>query len=81
VSSCTAKRSVATSFIGSTGRRTLFEVLPTRAASIRRFSAFTGEDEYLLLPGAQLRVTNVLAEKSGLCTITLEEMPTDPLVG
>jgi hypothetical protein len=81
VSSCTAKRSVATSFIGSTGKRTLFEVIPTRAASIRRFSAFTGEDEYLLLPGVQLRVKNVQTEKTGLCTVTLEELPSDPLVG
>jgi hypothetical protein len=81
VSSCTAKRSVATSFIGSTGRRTLFEVIPVRAAGIRRFSAFTGEDEYLLLPGVQLRVTGVQAEKSGLCTITLAELPSEPLVG
>jgi uracil DNA glycosylase len=31
VSSCTAKRSVASSFIGSSGRRTLFEVTPAPA--------------------------------------------------
>ena len=52
-----------------------------RAAGIRRFSAFTGEDEYLLPPGAQLKVTGVQAEKTGLCTITLAELPSDPLVG
>jgi uracil DNA glycosylase len=74
VSSCTAKRSVAAGFIGSTGRRTLFEVVPLEAASIRRYSAFTGEDEYLLAPGARLKVTDVETEPGGLATITLEEL-------
>lgn len=80
VSSCTAKRSVATSFLGTKGKRTLFEVRATRAVSIRRYSAFTGEDEYLLAPGTQLVVSDVKAEKDGLCTITLTESPATPLV-
>jgi hypothetical protein len=80
VSSCTAKRSVASSFIGSKGRRTLFEVIPAEAVSIRRYSAFTGEDEYVLAPGAQLRVADIKAEKSGLCTIRLEELAGQRLV-
>jgi uracil DNA glycosylase/uncharacterized protein YegL len=80
VSSCTAKRSVATSFLGTKGKRTLFEVRATRAVSIRRYSAFTGEDEYLLAPGTQLIVSDVKAEKDGLCTVTLTESPATPLV-
>jgi hypothetical protein len=80
VSSCTAKRSVATSFLGTKGKRTLFEVRATRAVSIRRYSAFTGEDEYLLAPGTLLIVSDVKAEKDGLCTVTLTESPAKPLV-
>jgi hypothetical protein len=80
VSSCTAKRSVATGFIGSSGRRTLFEVVPVRAVSIRRYSAFTGEDEYLLAPGAQLKVVDVKHESGGLSTIKLEEVSGGRLV-
>ncbi|QDU19716.1 VWA domain-containing protein [Urbifossiella limnaea] len=73
VSSCTAKRSVATSFMGGTGRRTLFEITPAQAVGIRRYSAFTGEDEYVLLPGARLAVTDVTSEPGGLATIRLRE--------
>ena len=80
VSSCTAKRSVATGFLGSKGKRTLFEVSAARAVSIRRYSAFTGEDEYLLAPGTQLLVSDVKAEKDGLITVKLVEQKTPPLV-
>jgi uracil DNA glycosylase len=80
VSSCTAKRSVATGFIGNTGKRTLFEVTQAKAVSIRHYSAFTGEDEYLLAPGTQLTVVDVKAEAGGLYTIRLEEVPGDRLV-
>ena len=73
VSSCTAKRSVAMSFMGGTGRRTLFEVTPAQAVGIRRYSAFTGEDEYLLLPGARLTVTDVTTDAGGLATVRLRE--------
>jgi uracil DNA glycosylase len=80
VSSCTAKRSVAMSFLGGSGRRTLFEVAPAQAVSIRRFSAFTGEDEYLLAPGSQLAVTDVKNEPGGLCTVQLAELAGQRLV-
>ncbi len=80
VSSCTAKLSVARGFLGLRGRRTLFEVIPSRAVSISKFSAFTGEDEYILAPGTRLKVTSVKAERDGLCTIGLEEFPVERLV-
>ncbi|MFF5229190.1 ADP-ribosyltransferase domain-containing protein [Dactylosporangium sp. NPDC000521] len=75
VSSCTSKLSVAESFLGRRGKRTLFEVHPARAVGIRRFSAFTGEEEFILTPGTQLKVTDVRAERGGLCTIRLTELP------
>ncbi|MGW3658776.1 ADP-ribosyltransferase domain-containing protein [Streptomyces sp. NPDC005151] len=74
VSSCTSELSVARAFLGGRGRRTLFEVTPARAVGIRRFSAFTGEEEYILAPGTQLKVTEVKAERGGLCTVRLTEL-------
>ncbi|MFB7861371.1 ADP-ribosyltransferase domain-containing protein [Streptomyces sp. NPDC056069] len=74
VSSCTSELSVARSFLGSRGKRTLFEVTPARAVGIRSFSAFTGEEEYILAPGTQLEVTDVTTERGGLCTVKLTEL-------
>lgn len=74
MSSCTSKLGVAQSFMGGRGRRTLFEVLPKRAVSIRTFSAFTGEEEFILAPGTQLTVTKVKADRGGLCTVSLAEL-------
>jgi hypothetical protein len=71
---------VAKAFLGSRGRRTLFEVHPERAVGIRSFSAFTGEEEFILAPGTQLKVTNVKAERGGLCTVQLTELAEQPLV-
>ncbi|QKW23837.1 uracil-DNA glycosylase [Kitasatospora sp. NA04385] len=80
VSSCTSRPAVARSFLGGRGKRTLFEVRPARAVGIRQFSAFTEEEEYILLPGTQLTVTDVVAERGGLCTVTLTESADGPLV-
>ncbi|MFJ6793648.1 ADP-ribosyltransferase domain-containing protein [Streptomyces sp. NPDC091268] len=80
VSSCTSERKVARSFLGSRGKRTLFEVTPSRAVGIRNYSAFTGEEEYILAPGTQLEVTDVRSEPGGLCTVTLVEADAPPLV-
>ncbi|MEV6580904.1 ADP-ribosyltransferase domain-containing protein [Streptomyces sp. NPDC051582] len=80
VSSCTSELSVARSFLGSRGKRTLFEVTPAKAVGIRRFSAFTGEEEYILAPGTQLKVTDVKSERGGLCTVRLTEADADPVV-
>jgi hypothetical protein len=55
-------------------------VTPAQAEGIRRYTAFTGEDEYLLAPGARLRVTDVTAEPGGLCTVQLEELAGERLV-
>ncbi|UQX04499.1 ADP-ribosyltransferase domain-containing protein [Streptomyces sp. RerS4] len=80
VSSCTSERNVARSFLGSRGKRTLFEVTPAQAVGIRNFSAFTGEEEYILAPGTQLKVTDVKSERGGLCTVKLTEVKATPLV-
>ncbi|MGJ3562010.1 ADP-ribosyltransferase domain-containing protein [Streptomyces sp. INA 01156] len=80
VSSCTSELSVARSFLGHRGKRTLFEVTSARAVGIRSFSAFTGEEEYILAPGTQLKVTDVKTERGGLCTVKLTEVDAAPLV-
>ncbi|NUU24779.1 MAG: uracil-DNA glycosylase [Streptomycetaceae bacterium] len=80
VSSCTSELGVARSFLGSRGKRTLFEVTPHRAVGIRSFSAFTGEEEFILLPGTQLKVTDVTTERGGLCTVKLTELAEQHLV-
>ena len=73
ISSCTGRLSVAYSFLGTSGKRTLFEINTGRSVGIRAFSDFTGEDEYLLAPGTRLRVADVTMAADGLCTIRLEE--------
>lgn len=65
---------VARAFLGSRGKRTLFGVVPARAVGIRDFSAFTGEEEFILAPGTQLKVTEVKAGRGGLCTVKLTEL-------
>ncbi|MFB7241800.1 ADP-ribosyltransferase domain-containing protein [Streptomyces populi] len=81
VSSCTSELKVARAFLGSRGKRTLFEVTPARAVGIKSFSAFTGEEEYILTPGTQLKVTEVKSEPRGLCTVRLSEVTdTAPVV-
>src|SRR5262249_37050670 len=80
VSSCTSNASVAHAFLGGHGRRTLFEVSPLQAVGIRNFSAFTGEEEYILSPGTQLRVNDIKSERNGLCTVKLEELAGQRLV-
>ncbi|GAB3802652.1 ADP-ribosyltransferase domain-containing protein [Micromonospora zhanjiangensis] len=80
VSSCTSKLGVAQGFMGGRGRRTLFEVTPVRAVGIRRFSAFSGEEEFILAPGTQLAVTDVRAERNGLCTVRLTELTEQNMV-
>jgi uracil DNA glycosylase len=80
VSSCTSKLAVAQGFLGTRGRRMLFEVTPVQAVSIRRYSAFTGEEEYILPPGTQLKVTDVQSDRAGLCTVKLEELAGKRLV-
>ena len=66
--------------MGGGRRRTLFEVTPVRAVSIRSFSAFTGEEEYILAPGTRLRVPAVKGDRGGLATVKLEELADGRLV-
>nr|WP_242586136.1 ADP-ribosyltransferase domain-containing protein [Streptomyces sp. MST-110588] len=80
VSSCTPELGVARAFLGSRGKRTLFEVMPARAVGIRDFSAFTDEEEFILSPGTQLKVTDVKTERGGLCTVKLTELEAQSLV-
>jgi hypothetical protein len=80
ISSCTADPRVARAFLGARGRRMLFEVVPRTAVSIKAFSAFQGEDEYVLAPGTRLEVAEVRNEPSGLSVVRLVELEGERLV-
>jgi len=74
-SSCTPKLSVAQGFLGHSGARTLFTVQHLSAVPIKQFSAFRGEEEWLLAPGTRMRVEKVEQKGGGLTAITLSELP------
>eukprot|EP01062_Namystynia_karyoxenos_P065472 TRINITY_DN590_c0_g1_i2.p2 TRINITY_DN590_c0_g1~~TRINITY_DN590_c0_g1_i2.p2 ORF type:complete len:173 (+),score=68.72 TRINITY_DN590_c0_g1_i2:1-519(+) len=74
-SSCTTEKSVALGFLGCSGKRTLFHVTPLSAVPIRDFSAFRGEEEWLLRPGTRLRVDKVQTQTGGLTEVHLTELP------
>lgn len=80
VSSCTSEPKVARGFLGSAGPRTLFELHASSAVKLRTYSAFSGEQEYLLAPGTRLEVRASRKEATGLCTIVLDEIPGGRLV-
>jgi uracil DNA glycosylase len=81
VSSCTSNPAVARGFLSrGQGRRMMFEITPRSAVSIKAFSAFTGEDEYVLAPGTRLSVTDVAHEADGLTLVRLSELPEARLV-
>lgn len=80
ISSCTPKKAVAEGFMGSSGTRTLFRIVPKCAISIMSFSAFKGEEEYILPPGTQLHVESLTTDSSGLTTVVLQEIITEKLV-
>merc|ERR1712050_540935 len=65
-SSCTPVLSVAKGFLGSSGARTLFTVKHLSAVPIKEYSAFRGEEEWLLAPGTKLRVEKVEKKPGGL---------------
>jgi hypothetical protein len=75
VSSCTPNLDVARGFLGATGQRTLFEVRAQSAVSIKKYSAFQAEEEYVLPPGTRLRVVQAKLEPGGLVHLRLEELP------
>ena len=66
--------------MGSSGTRLLFEISAKRGGGIKAFSAFQGEEEYLLAPGTQLKVRKVVNETGGLVRVLLDEVQGDRLV-
>lgn len=74
-SSCTPKLSVAKGFLGSSGDRTLFHVRHASAIPIKEYSAFRGEEEWLLAPGTRLTVESVVKKGGGLTEVMLAELP------
>jgi hypothetical protein len=82
-SSCTRSVEVlnAEQFLGKTGYRTLFNINCYSGKNIRNHSYFEREDEILLLPARQFKVTSVLSPGNGLHIIQIDEMePAHPLL-
>jgi hypothetical protein len=61
-------------FCGQDGSRTVFMVQAAHARNIAAFSAFASEEEWILLPGAQLRVKAVVAMGGGLHLVQMDEV-------
>jgi hypothetical protein len=82
-SSCTRSVEVlnAEHFLGKTDYRTLFNINCYSGKNIRNHSYFEREDEILLLPARQFKVTSVLSPGNGLHIIQIDEMePAYPLL-
>lgn len=73
-SSCTPKLAVAKGFLGSSGNRTLFEVRQRSAVPIKQYSAFRGEEEWLLGPGHRFKVESLVKKGGGLTEVTVVEL-------
>lgn len=58
VSSCTPSLSVANSFSGGS-KRSLFEITPRTSVGIKALSEYKDEEEFILPPGTQFKVTQV----------------------
>mmetsp|Transcript_7001 Transcript_7001/g.9409 ORF Transcript_7001/g.9409 Transcript_7001/m.9409 type:complete len:493 (-) Transcript_7001:22-1500(-) len=80
VSSCTSAQSVAEGFMGNSGVRLLFEIQAKTAGPIKRYSAFQGEEEYLLAPGTKLHIDKVRSERGGLVRISMTELEEERMV-
>lgn len=80
VSSCSSQRSIANSFLGCMGKRMLFEIYSSTAAPIMKFSAFSGEEEFILAPGSQLKVKTATTDSTGLCHVVMEEIEGSNLI-
>mmetsp|Transcript_15580 Transcript_15580/g.18768 ORF Transcript_15580/g.18768 Transcript_15580/m.18768 type:complete len:85 (-) Transcript_15580:80-334(-) len=71
---------IAKDFIGNSGSRTLFYIQPNSAVSIQKFSAFKGEDEYVIPPGRFFKVQKSRKQPTGLVIIYIEELSKKSLV-
>ena len=79
--STTSKISVLKSpaFLGSSGPRTMFQILTWAAVDVSRFSAIGGEAEWLIPQGTALCITDILhKDASGLTVVTCEDDPDAP---
>jgi hypothetical protein len=82
-SSCTTSLEVLSDerFLGRTGTRTLFNIKCHSAKSIKQYSFYPEEEEYLFPPARQFQVIGCLNQGNGLHIIQLEEIqPKFPLI-
>jgi hypothetical protein len=55
----------------------VFSFMATSATSIKAFSNFPGEEEYVLLPSTKMKITNKIIDphNKNLLLVTMEEVP------
>jgi hypothetical protein len=73
LSSCTETIHVVQSFLGPSGKRTLFAIECIHGKSIRAHSFYTKENEILLMPGTYLRIVSKVNPTQELCIIHLRQ--------
>eukprot|EP00933_Yihiella_yeosuensis_P061718 TRINITY_DN64546_c0_g1_i1.p1 TRINITY_DN64546_c0_g1~~TRINITY_DN64546_c0_g1_i1.p1 ORF type:complete len:685 (-),score=135.60 TRINITY_DN64546_c0_g1_i1:156-2210(-) len=73
VSSCTPDLKVASSFSGNSKKSTLFIISSQRSVGIRKFSEYKSEEECILAPGTEFKVSEV-SRKGNSVEIHLEEL-------
>jgi len=82
-SSCTSKQDVLRneSFMGQSGKRTLFTIESQSGKEIKQHSYFKDENEVLLPAAREFQVESVFPQADGLCLIQLKEVqPKHPLL-
>ena len=66
-------------FLGTSGDRTIFQIMTSLGVDVTDYSAVKGESELLLPPAVALRITGVLPKSSdGLTIVTCEDDPDAP---
>ena len=60
-------------FLGTSGGRTIFQIQTSQAVDVAAFSAIKGEAELLLPPGVALLITGVLPMGNSLTMLTCED--------
>ncbi len=55
----------------------IFSFMATSATSIKAFSNFPGEDEYVLLPSTKMKIINktIDPDNNDILLVTMEEVP------
>ena len=80
VSSCSTDAGAVQAFLNQKAQNTLFSIDCKNGKIISKYSAFSEEQELILMPGTLLRVKNKPFEMNGLHLVDLEELPNPNII-